>query len=68
MGKEPLVVHNDQVVEPGAQFLWAPPEESGRIVSMVQWHDHIIIACEYALYRVRQKDGDDVTVEKLESG
>lgn len=33
---------------------------------MIQWHDHIIIACEHALYRVRQKDGDDVTVEELD--
>ena len=47
------------------QFLWAPSGEAGRIVSMIQFRDHIIIACEYAVYRVRQKEGDDVAVEEI---
>ena len=45
------------------EFVWAPKSSDGAIVSMVQWRDDIIIACEYGIFRM---GGDPVTVQKVE--
>lgn len=47
----------------GMQFLWKPGDTDGAVVSMIQYREHVIVACQYAVYRIRQKEGDDVLVE-----
>jgi hypothetical protein len=32
--------------------MWRPPADAGRIVSVVQWRDLVVIACEYGVYVV----------------
>ena len=46
------------------EFVWAPSSMDGAIVSTILWRDDIIIACEYAVYRMSQ--GPEITVQKIE--
>ena len=43
------------------EFVWAPSVEDGAIVSIVQWRDEIVIACQYAVYMT-----DLETMRKIE--
>ena len=46
------------------EFVWAPTPQDGTIVSTILWRDDIIIACQYAVYRMSQ--GPEITAQKIE--
>ena len=48
------------------KFTWVPPEEAGKLVAITNWHDDIIIACEYRVYRMWKDHNDETTVELVE--
>jgi len=41
------------------KFVWAPTSTDGRIVSVIEWHDDIVIACEFAIYRMKTGPDDN---------
>ena len=45
----------------GAEFLWFPESQDGAIVGIVEWDDHIIIACQYGLYKMNH----DLEVDQM---
>ena len=40
----------------GTEFITAIPKESGRAVSMLNYKDHILLACEYHIYELSNDD------------
>lgn len=53
--------------QPMFERIWDPPAHAGRLISMCNWQDQILIACEFAVSRgwMDHNTGSFKTVEIL---